>query len=40
MLEKKQKENDAKAAEWMRKAELAVDRGLDDLARAARRTTC
>jgi phage shock protein A len=35
MLEKKQKENDAKAAEWMRKAELAVDRGQDDLARAA-----
>jgi phage shock protein A len=35
MLEKKQKEHDAKAAEWMRKAELAVDRGQDDLARAA-----
>src|ERR1700730_3756867 len=35
MLEKKQKENDAKSAEWMRKAELAVDRGQDDLARAA-----
>ena len=35
MLEKKQKENDVKAAEWMRKAELAVDRGQDDLARAA-----
>jgi len=35
MLEKKQKENEAKAAEWMRKAELAVDRGQDDLARAA-----
>src|ERR1700681_3306444 len=35
MLEKKQKEHDAKASEWMRKAELAVDRGQDDLARAA-----
>ena len=35
MLEKKQKENDAKAVEWMRKAELSVDRGQDDLARAA-----
>ena len=35
MLEKKQKENDVKALEWMRKAELAVDRGQDDLARAA-----
>jgi phage shock protein A len=35
MLEKKQSENDVKAAEWMRKAELAVDRGQDDLARAA-----
>jgi phage shock protein A len=35
MLEKKQKENDVRAAEWMRKAELAVDRGQDDLARAA-----
>jgi phage shock protein A len=35
MLEKKQKEHDAKAADWMRKAELAVDRGQDDLARAA-----
>jgi len=35
MLEKKQKENDVKSAEWMRKAELAVDRGQDDLARAA-----
>src|SRR5207244_8826948 len=35
MLEKKQKESDVKAVEWMRKAELAVDRGQDDLARAA-----
>jgi phage shock protein A len=35
MLEKKQKENDTKALEWMRKAELSVDRGQDDLARAA-----
>ena len=35
MLEKKEKENDVKAAEWLHKAELAVDRGQDDLARAA-----
>ena len=35
MLEKKQKEQEDKAAEWMRKAELAVDKGQDDLARAA-----
>lgn len=35
LLEKKQKENEAKAAEWMRKAELAVDKKQDDLARAA-----
>ena len=35
MLEKKEKEHDEKAAEWLRKAELAVDRGQDDLARAA-----
>src|SRR5207253_7894944 len=35
MLEKKQKEQEDKSAEWMRKAELAVDKGQDDLARAA-----
>src|SRR6202048_2460822 len=35
MLEKKEKENEGKAAEWLHKAELAVDRGQDDLARAA-----
>jgi phage shock protein A len=35
MLERKRKENEAKAAEWMQKAELAVDKKKDDLARAA-----
>jgi phage shock protein A len=35
MLEQKQKDGELKAAEWLRKAELAVDRGQDDLARAA-----
>jgi phage shock protein A len=35
LLIKKQKENDAKIAEWLRKAELAVDKRHDDLARAA-----
>ncbi|PYX13598.1 MAG: phage shock protein A [Acidobacteria bacterium] len=34
LLEKKQKENEDKVAEWMRKAELAVDKKQDDLARA------
>ena len=35
LLEKKQKENEDKVAEWMRKAELAVDKKEDDLARAS-----
>jgi len=35
LLEKKQKENQEKHAEWVRKAELAVDKTQDDLARAA-----
>ncbi len=35
LLEKKQQENKDKSAEWMRKAELAVDKKQDDLARAA-----
>jgi phage shock protein A len=35
LLEKKQKENADKVTEWMRKAELAVDKKQDDLARAA-----
>jgi phage shock protein A len=35
MLENKRKEHIEKAAEWLRKAELAVDKGQDDLARAA-----
>jgi phage shock protein A len=35
VLEKKQKENADKEAEWMRKAEMAVDKKQDDLARAA-----
>ena len=35
LLAKKQKENQDKIAEWMRKAELAVDKKEDDLARAS-----
>jgi phage shock protein A len=35
MLEKKQKENAEVAADWLRKAERAVDKQHDDLARAA-----
>jgi phage shock protein A len=35
LLEKKQKENENKVAEWTRKAELAVGKNEDDLARAA-----
>jgi len=35
LLDKRQKENEEKAAQWMHKAELAVDKKQDDLARAA-----
>src|SRR6266481_3148889 len=35
LLDKKRKENDEQSAEWVRKAELAVDKRQDDLARAA-----
>jgi phage shock protein A len=35
LLEKKKTENDEKINEWMRKAELAVDKKHDDLARAS-----
>src|SRR5258705_8701225 len=35
LLEKKQKEDADKVNEWMRKAELAVDKKEDDLARAS-----
>jgi phage shock protein A len=35
MLEKKLKENETTGNDWMRKAELAVDKSEDDLARAA-----
>jgi len=35
LLQKKQSEQEDKSAEWMKKAELAVDKQQDDLARAA-----
>ena len=35
LLAKKRKENEGKAAEWTRRAELAVDKKQDDLARGA-----
>jgi phage shock protein A len=35
LLDKKQKENEAAATEWLRKAEFAVEKKQDDLARAA-----
>src|SRR5580692_223423 len=35
LLDKKQKENQEKSADWTRKAELAVDKKDDELARAA-----
>jgi phage shock protein A len=35
LLEKKQKENEEKIAEWNRRAEMAVEKKQDDLARAA-----
>jgi phage shock protein A len=35
LLEKKQKDNEDKHADWVRRAELAVDKKQDDLARAA-----
>jgi phage shock protein A len=35
LMEKKRKEAEAKTAEWMKKAEMAIDKGDDALARAA-----
>ncbi len=35
LLEKKQKEDESLAADWMRRAEIAVDKQQDDLAKAA-----
>jgi phage shock protein A len=35
LLEKRKQENDDKVQEWMRKAELSVDKKQDDLARAS-----
>ncbi|MGH9676555.1 MAG: PspA/IM30 family protein [Candidatus Acidiferrum sp.] len=35
MLEKKRRENEDSGKDWMRKAEVGVDKGEDDLARAA-----
>src|SRR5512147_3023098 len=35
LLEKKQKENETSASDWVRKAEMAVDKEQDDLARVA-----
>jgi phage shock protein A len=35
LLEKKQKEHEEKSSDWMRRAELAVAKGQEDLARAA-----
>src|ERR1700752_1140451 len=35
LLEKKRKEQEQQLADWRRKAELAVEKGNDDLARAA-----
>ena len=40
LLRKKQKENEDKHAEWMRKAELAVDKKQEDLARGSSRKGC